>query len=216
MKILDKKALEKVLQETSARKGRHTDVAQPEQNKNSLTSVEFSSGKKTDIFSLVKNKALLLLARREYTCKELEQKLLHYDYVAGEDASSRSELVGIVAQVIHKLGEENLLSDQRYCEMHIRSRIHKHSGPFKIRMELQQKGVDAVLIDAVLKTREVDWFELALVAARKKTGMSAKTTATLDQKTKAGLQRFLNSRGFLPDHIRYAIETLQESNSLEK
>ena len=220
MKILDKKSLEKTLKDVLVKKGlansdHDADFQQEQQGKSVATAFENIATKKTDPAQTVKNKALAFLARREYTCKELEKKLLQYNF-SGEAESFASnfscELSDIVTGVINKLCEDNLLSDQRYCEMHLRSRLQKNSGPFKIRMELQQKGVDTALIESLLKNSEVDWFEQAVVAARKKTGVPNSNAIVPDLKARASLQRFLNSRGFSPEHIRYAIETLQAAN----
>lgn len=223
MKILDKRALENALQEALNKKGltdkglqdnkfQGIDLQQREQGKDVVSAFEQLGKKNIDSAQAVKNKALALLARREYTRKELEQKLLQYNFFTETDASvttSSCHFADIIAQVVDKLIEDDLLSDQRYGEMHLRSRIQKFSGPFKIRMELRQKGVDAVLIESLLKNSDVDWFELALVAARKKVGMQNTDIIVEDMKSRAGLQRFLNSRGFSPEHIRYAIEALQ-------
>jgi len=52
---------------------------------------------------------------------------------------------------------------------------------------------------------EVDWFELALDAARRKLGSSDPS----DQKTRARIARFLAYRGFTGDQVRHSLEALQ-------
>ncbi len=212
MKILDKNDLEKVLATASVYKKNSLsslhDDSEAQHKQSILPASDRLVTRTVDHYQLVKNKALALLGRREYTRKELALKLSEAEFDFGEQTFQKNDLLILVERVLTQLVDEKILSDQRYCEMLIRSRVHKYSGPFKIRMELQQKGVAAALIEVSLKNSNIDWFDLALQAARKKLGANGSNRMVLNQKDKARLQRFLGSRGFLQEHIHYAIETL--------
>jgi regulatory protein len=104
----------------------------------------------------VRNAALRCLARREYATQELRQKLI------------RKYSPDLVADVLGELIEQALLSDQRYAEMLVCSRINRGYGPRYIASELKQKGISAELIDEHLDISAEVWLEQAqqLVAKR--------------------------------------------------
>lgn len=153
-----------------------------------------SSHKKiSDTEKAIEKYLLTMLARREYSSFELRNKLKEKAFDA--DLSE---------YVLKKFTEEGQQSDQRFCDMFIRSRILKQSGPFKIRMELNAKGVSAAIISQGLSQVECDWFELALAAAKKKTALWRQ----FEFEDKAKLMRFLQGKGFEQEQIRYAVESL--------
>lgn len=91
------------------------------------------------------DKALSLLALREHSVEEMKQKLLSKGY-------NKSEIEG----AIKKLIDENFLSDSRFCQVYIRSRLKKNpEGKALLILRLKQKG-----ISSDLAKREVDsYFE---------------------------------------------------------
>ncbi len=85
---------------------------------------------------LIKATALRLLGRREHSGKELRDKLKLRGY-SPENINSVTE----------NLIELNLLSDERFTEVYVRSRIkYKKKSPRAIYYDLLKKGVDKDLI----------------------------------------------------------------------
>ena len=77
------------------------------------------------------DKALSLLALREHTEVELRNKLNAKGFTKKE-----------VDEAIKKLLDENFLSDSRFCQVYIRSRLKKNpEGKSILIMRLKQKGV---------------------------------------------------------------------------
>ena len=91
------------------------------------------------------DKSLSLLALREHSVEEMKQKLLSKGY-------NKSE----IEEAIKKLKDENFLSDSRFCQVYIRSRLKKNpEGKSLLILRLKQKG-----ISSDLARREVDsYFE---------------------------------------------------------
>ena len=130
--------------------------------------------------------AVDLLARREHSRVELENKLLK----KGFDES-------MVALAMDKLIENDLQSDDRYLEDFVRSRLLKGHGPVKIIQELGQRGIPEGKISAYLQTQEIDWLEQAKSTYLKK----YRGNSAIDMQEKAKRVRFMQSRGFPGDII---------------
>ncbi|MDX2464858.1 MAG: regulatory protein RecX [Porticoccus sp.] len=137
--------------------------------------------------SIVRVRAMNLLARREHSCFELQRKL-------GDKFPDYSEIIG---QVVLGLQKENLQSDERFAEAFLSSRIRRGQGPNRISMELQQRGVDQDLIGHILEKSGIDWYELARAVLNKKYG----TKFCEDFKERARRSSFLHYRGFNSDQI---------------
>lgn len=137
----------------------------------------------------VRERAIGLLARREHAPKELAFKLTQRGYPTS-----------LVAAVVDELEAENLLSSRRYAESVVRVRTQKGRGPVRIRDELAGQGIDAAEIEQALAVAEVDWFELAFQARRKRFGEQPPA----DYPDKARQMRFLQQRGFSHEHIKAA------------
>jgi len=137
-----------------------------------------------------RKKAMDYLARREHGHVELEAKLTKFGFESNtaEDA---------VAWLI----DGGLQSDRRFVEAFVRSRINQGKGPAKIRADLREKGVDDSFVSEGLQEAEQDWYALALDVRLKKFGPERPA----DYKEKARQMRFLQSRGFEPDHIQAAV-----------
>lgn len=144
------------------------------------------------------NKALDLLARREYSQLELRGKLIQ-----------RFPEQGIaVEEALQRLEDTGLQSDRRFAEAFFRSQVSRNRGPIRIRHEARQKGI-VQDIEQQLMECDVDWFELAREAAGRKLGSSDPA----DIKVKARMARFLAYRGFDAEHVRYSLEQLQMSSA---
>ncbi len=131
--------------------------------------------------------ALRLLARREYSRKELQDKLLH----AGFDNLQ-------VHMVLDSLKASGYQDDQRYLEMLTRTRLRQGHGPLRLRQDLQRAGVDVKEQDGMAAAQSVNWQVQAQAAYRKRFG----NTAPEDAREYARRARFLAGRGFLPEQIR--------------
>ena len=90
----------------------------------------------SDAFTIVYNKALDLVSRREHSRFELMQKL----------NKRFPETMPIIEEALDKLVVNNILDDERFVEMYLNARARKGFGPKKIEMELYSKKVDSMLI----------------------------------------------------------------------
>jgi len=109
-----------------------------------------------EIFSLIYNKALDIISRREHSEKEIREKL----YKKFNDHKV-SELA------ITSLIEKGLVNDHRFAEMYIVARKRKGFGPKKIAYELLAKGVSDDISSQALN-EEGGWRIAALNAFNKK------------------------------------------------
>ena len=133
--------------------------------------------------------AMNLLARREHSGLELQQKLSRRFPDAAENIKSE----------VDQLTSEGLQSNIRLAESFIRSRISRGQGPTKIRFDLKIKGIADEEIEDAMNEAEVDWFTLASEVADKKFGFLC--GQEIDLQLKGRVSRFLKQRGFSHDHI---------------
>ena len=136
-----------------------------------------------------RQQALQLLSRREYSARELQQKL------QGDHDPDQIETV------LAQLQEQGLQSDARFAEMYVRHRQQQGHGPVRIQGELRQKGIAPDLVQEYLQDGDVDWFEQAKTVRRRRFGDAPPADARL----KAKQMRFLQYRGFTSDQIRFAL-----------
>jgi regulatory protein len=150
-------------------------------NQNSSLEVELSSDQLE-----IKRLAMRCLARREYSKHELTQKLFRQSFES-------SDIEGVLQDLIKK----DFLSDERFADLIIRSRISALCGPFKIKIELQEKGVDEATVETLLAHYEVDWYSLARKAKEKRFGAAEPE----DSKALSKQIRYLKNKGFYQEHI---------------
>lgn len=131
-----------------------------------------------------------LLSRREHTCQELRQKLQHKGFNAA-----------LAEQVTEDLRREGLVSDERFAESYLRSRIDKGYGPVRIRHELRQRGASDDIIAATVVEDDPDWLERARRVREKRFGKKL----PVDIKDKMKQQRFLQYRGFTQQQLKHAV-----------
>lgn len=130
--------------------------------------------------------ATRLLSRREYSSKEISQKLKKHG-IQADDAD----------YVLNELMKNGYQSDERFAEHYTRFRASKGYGPRRIRLELKEKGVDAQLIEQGLVLSEVNWLErIAEVREKKFKGQQADTWEERNRQI-----RFLDYRGFTQEQI---------------
>ena len=142
----------------------------------------------------VRLKIMDFLARREHTTKEIFHKL-----------EKRVVSLNILEDEINKLVEEGLINNERFAEQYIHSRSSKGYGPFKIELELKQKGIDETISKPLMV--EIDWTNLALKVLKKKTG----DQLPLEAKQLLKLKKFLSYRGFDFSHTERAFSLYKES-----
>lgn len=130
-----------------------------------------------------------MLARREHTVFEVRQKLVQ----RGFDQDRSEHFIALFQQ-------QDLISDSRYAQAYVRSRVQRGYGPRYIEQALSAKQVDAGYVAIALESY-TDWITLALETRAKKFGASLPN----DFKEKSKQMRFLQQRGFGHDHIRVAM-----------
>lgn len=91
------------------------------------------------------SKALYLLGFHDYTSRDLLQRL-------------RKDFAEEIAEnAVEYMIEIGAVDDARYAEAYVRQLInYKHYGIRRIRQELNLKGIDREIIDAVLDEAEID------------------------------------------------------------
>ena len=130
-----------------------------------------------------------LLARREHGITELSRKLI----VKKFDPQ-------LVEEAIDGLVRENLLSDERFCESMINSRLNRGHGPIKVSFELRNKGVPDHIVEKVMKQLLPDWQQTLVDLIKKK--YAGQLSGTPAERVKQ--VRFLSSRGF-PHEMIYSV-----------
>ena len=86
------------------------------------------------------DKALFYLSSREHTEKEIKTKLRGKGYPESE-----------IADAISKLRDADYLSDERYAEVYLYSRMRKNpEGEYLLVMRLVEKGVDKSIASRIV------------------------------------------------------------------
>jgi len=142
-------------------------------------------------YSRCKNSAIYSLAMREHSRQELYKKLIQKEYSADVD----------INKLLDELEASGYQSDQRFTESFIRYRVSCGQGKVKISNDLKMRGVSASLISQSMQQSDANWNVLASQLREKKYGENIPH----DYKEKAKQMRFLLSRGFDAEMIRYAI-----------
>ena len=142
----------------------------------------------------LRQKAVKLLARREYSRAELARKLA--------PLGTTEEITLLLAE----LERSKLLSDARVADAYLRS----HSARFgivRLRQGLRAKGIEAELAEQQLAATEFpDELDRARALWARKFG-----TPPADRRAWAKQARFLQARGFSTDVIRHLLREPEES-----
>ncbi len=145
----------------------------------------------------IRQAAMNMLARREYSRRELEDKL-----------SQKFANSFVVTFVVNRLRAENLQSDSRYIEAFVRSKIARGQGFLKIQAELLRKGIDEELLKNICLEMEIDWKTLAKKVASRKI-FHRKPSNHMER---SKIIRFLQYRGFTLAEAMKAMDEFCESN----
>lgn len=146
------------------------------------------------LLRLAKAYVLKLLANREYSEKEIRDKLAsRYD----ED---------ICNSVVESFLQQGFISNVRYSEMIIRHYVNRGYGISKIKFELMQKGVSAQLLQEYLENNEIDWVS----KARMQLESHYNNIQDMDYLEKQKACAYLVRRGFTANE---AIKALKDNNN---
>lgn len=141
----------------------------------------------------LRNYAIWLLGRRDYSREELKAKL-----------SLRTLEPEEINPLLDDLAGQGFLNDARFTESKVRYlALTAGKGPQYIRQALKAKGISAEEVETQLVDEEYDWYALARAARQRKFGEAL----PVDFKSKAKQQNYLMARGFTYDQIRHAFET---------
>lgn len=128
-----------------------------------------------------------MLARREYSQRELRARLEH----AGCDEEEAES-------ALRTLQKQHYQDDHRFGEMIVRARVRQGYGPARIQAELRSHGLADAVIRALLDAADTDWEASATAQLRKKYG--AKSAA--DHAERGKRAAFLLRRGFTAATVR--------------
>jgi regulatory protein len=137
--------------------------------------------------------AYRLLGRREYSVRELDQRIRR-KWPQLEAAAVEDLLDALLA--------ENLLSDERFAESYARVSIQKQQGPHKIRAALRARGVADALIARELERHSGEWVDLAAG------WLQRQHPGPLDFDGRGKYYRRLLNRGFSHEQAMDALDTL--------
>lgn len=146
----------------------------------------------------LRQRALELLSKREYSAAELAQKLKAY-------VSEEDDLLALIAD----FQARGWLSDARYTEQIVHARQAKF-GAARVAHELREKGVNDTLIAEAVAGLQESEVERARHVWRKKF-KAAPTT----REEWAKQARFLQSRGFTFEVIKQILSRHAEDDSPE-
>ena len=149
--------------------------------------------KKTPPEKSLRQRALEYLGKREYSYKELGQKLKSY---LEEDQDAES-----ITAILDDFKARGWLSDARFTEQMVHARRTKF-GSSKIVHELREKGVDSSLIEGAIEQLKETELDSAKEVWQKK---YRNAPANRDEWAKQA--RFLQSRGFGFDVIKKVLNT---------
>jgi len=93
---------------------------------------------------------------------------------------------------------QGLLSDQRFAEQFVASRVDRGAGPVRIGVELRQRGVSDALIRRYLDQDPELWRDRLRQVHDRKYGSGLPQ----DRREQARRARFLLQRGFTGEQIR--------------
>jgi len=127
-----------------------------------------------------------MLGRREHGRMEIARKL-----------RAKGHPADVVDEVVARLVELELISDVRFAEGFVRSRLQRGQGPLRIRAQMRDRGIDDQLADDILTETGEFWQCKAEQAREKRFGKGHPS-----ERTTWGRQaRFLSQRGFPGDVI---------------
>jgi regulatory protein len=148
-------------------------------------------------------KRLIELAIRKLGYREhSKQELVNYLERRANDKSTDK----VVETVIARLVEMDLVNDERFTQMFIRSRLRKHKGRELVKRELRQKGVEEDIIhQQINNVSAAEWQESALTLLQIKYSRFKDLNGYAK---KAKMKQILYMRGFSTSEINATIDDL--------
>lgn len=141
-----------------------------------------------------KNYLLYLLAKQDYSRKQLSDKLCQRDNISADEIKS----------LLDEFEKSKWLSDERFARVFVASEIAKLRGKKRIvNTAVYQKGLSQGLIDACLAEEDVNWFDLCRRCLQKKYKDMDKLKQDFKLKQKA--MNYLAYNGFGFDEINFAV-----------
>lgn len=136
-----------------------------------------------------RQKAIGLLARRDFGSRELKGRLADagYEREAAEAA-------------VTDLEDERLVDDARYVESAVATRVARGQGPIRIALELKRVGIAPALVDEAVDAKSPEWVARATELRRRRFGHEV----PVDPKERTRQVRLLLYRGFTMDQVRAA------------
>ncbi len=135
------------------------------------------------------NYALRLLAGREQNRRALKQKL-----------AARGYETAVIASVLDRLVAADYLSETRFAESFIRSRINKGEAPWLAAKRAREKGAEASAVERALAAAEAEFdaeaSARALIESRDPAGRRFE-----EQRVWQRQARFLQSKGYRSEVI---------------
>ena len=145
-----------------------------------------------------KNYLLYLLAKQDYSRKQLSDKLYQRENISADE----------IEALLDEFEKNKWLSDERFARVFVSSEIAKLRGKKRIvNTAVYQKGLSYGLIEESLSNEEIDWFELCQQCLHKK----YKDISLLqkDFKLKQKAMNYLTYNGFSFDEINFALNEIQ-------
>jgi regulatory protein len=138
-----------------------------------------------DPYRKAMNTAVRLLARRDHTGFELQQKLRQRGYGCG-----------VIDAVLTECERLDYINDERTARMYIGQLARRGFGFRRIRLELKKKGLSGDRFESILNesSSEIDEHEIARKILQKK--MKSFEREEDSKKRRDKIYRFLYSKGF--------------------
>lgn len=151
--------------------------------------------KDQDNIKKAKNKAYQYLSYRQRTCKEVS------NYLESKDFNNTT-----VENTISQLLNEGYLDDSKFAETFLLEKSNlKAYGPYKIKYELKNKGVENNIIESTLSIYQEDIEELTRL-------VSTKYKSTIEKEDKKIIYRkvggFLQRKGHSYDTIKQILNKI--------
>lgn len=138
----------------------------------------------------LRDRALVMLARREHTRAEMTRKLSAY-----------SESPEQIEQLLDALAARGWLSEERFAESRA-STLARKFGSRKIEYDLRSRGVSAEVIEQTVERALAQELENCRAAWQRKFGVLPQDAAERGRQ-----MRFLAGRGFSAEAVRRVLRT---------
>ena len=141
--------------------------------------------------------AFMLLGYRERSLHEIRMRMRRKGYQEK-----------LIEEVIKYLKDRDLINDKRFARLWAESRIKKGYGSWRIKSELEQKGVNREMADEILKDlySGIDEVQVALDLVKKKRWVSQEP-----QKLTERVSNLLSRRGFSFEVISNVVEKVHKT-----